>query len=315
MKTIKKSIDRLVNKQQRQIIEIHQQAVFDLLPASSLSVAIALLTGSLLTAVPVQAAFNIPTALVNPVTLAATPVPSPLCSIAINLGKPTMNADGTPNANCPLTNQATPFTAKMLMFEEFGTKDMPTADTIDASATLPPPIDCQSGPDGAALDSFLAKDLNSMPTRVADEVTTPILSTTAFLFGPNGAVTPPGASPWTATIEGTPEHPAEAPTALNALGTPATAATPPCVLGVTGSTADGRPGGEEFAHQRWEDFPAQKYFQSAQTGARDNGGLRNKLQMHDYKTGEFAKGGLNYIVLEREHYSQLKSMAYVIIAL
>jgi len=287
MKTIKKSIDRLVNE---------QQAVFDQLPASSLSVAIALLTGSLLSAAPAQAAFNIPTAIVNPVTLAATPVPSPLCSIAINSGKPTMNADGTPNVNCPLANQATPFTTKMLMFEEFGTQAMPTSLSInDEKAKLPPPIDCQSGPDGAALDNFLAKPLNSMPTRVADEVTTPALSGVANGFGTIGMVTSPGASPWAETIEGKPEHLAEAPTALNALGTPATAATSPCVFGVTGSIADGRPGGEEFAHQRWEDFPAQKYFQSAQTGARDNGGLRNKLQMHDYKTGEFAKGGLNYI--------------------
>ena len=276
---------------------------FNFKPAANLAVAIAIVTGVLGVAAPAQAAFNIPTATVNPVTLAATPVPSPLCSVATVtvLGKvvATMNADGTANANCPKAtatspgNAAIPFTAKMLMFEEFGTKDMTTAATIDSSATFPAPIDCQSGPNGLELDKFLNKSLNSMPTRVAGEVTTPTLSTVAN--GINGLVVSPDASPWAATIEGTPGLPAGAPNALDPLGAPATAATTGCVPGVTGSVADGRPGGEDFAHQRWEDFPAQKYFQSAQTGARDNGGLRNKLQMHNYNKGEFGPTGLYYM--------------------
>jgi manganese oxidase len=60
------------------------------------------------------------------------------------------------------------------------------------------------------------------------------------------------------------------------------------------SYGEGRPSGEWFAHQRWEEFPARSYFQSAMTGARDNGGLRDKYQLHNYDKGEFGPGGLYY---------------------
>ncbi len=56
--------------------------------------------------------------------------------------------------------------------------------------------------------------------------------------------------------------------------------------------ADGRPPGEGWSHQRWSDFTPQVYFQSAQTGARRNGGLRDAKQLHAYRVGEFAPGGL-----------------------
>ena len=194
-------------------------------PASSLAVAIAVLSGCLASATPAQAGFNIPTATVDPVTGLFTPVPSPLCI----------------NGSC-----ATEFTAKMLMFEEFGTKSMPVA---PSSVSMPPVADCQSTPDGAALDAFLKEDLNSLPSRVTDA------------SKPN---------PWEDKIK-------------------------TCVPGVASTVADGRPAGEDFAHQRWSEFPAQKYFQSAQTGARDNGGLRDKYQMHDYQKGEFGPGGLYYL--------------------
>ena len=69
---------------------------------ANLAAAIAVLSGSLLTATQVEAAFNIPTAQVDPITGVAKPEPSPLCI----------------NGQC-----ADEFTAKMLMFEEFGTKD------------------------------------------------------------------------------------------------------------------------------------------------------------------------------------------------
>jgi hypothetical protein len=38
--------------------------------------------------------------------------------------------------------------------------------------------------------------------------------------------------------------------------------------------AEGRPPGEGWAHQRFDEFPPLVWFQSAQTGARSNGGLR-----------------------------------------
>lgn len=55
---------------------------------------------------------------------------------------------------------------------------------------------------------------------------------------------------------------------------------------------EGRPPGENFAHQRWDEFPPQVYFQTAQAGSRPNGGLRDKRQLHGYGIGEFGPGGL-----------------------
>ncbi|HET9701642.1 MAG TPA: Ig-like domain-containing protein [Burkholderiales bacterium] len=74
-------------------------------------------------------------------------------------------------------------------------------------------------------------------------------------------------SPWAGTISG-------------CLGRPLT------------GVLEGRPPGENFAHQRWEEFPPQAYFQTAQAGARSNGGIRDALQRHSYSVGEFAPGGL-----------------------
>ena len=56
--------------------------------------------------------------------------------------------------------------------------------------------------------------------------------------------------------------------------------------------AEGRPPGEGWAHQRFDEFPPAVWAQSAQTGARVNGGIRDPLQLHRYSAGEFAPGGL-----------------------
>ena len=50
---------------------------------------------------------------------------------------------------------------------------------------------------------------------------------------------------------------------------------------------EGRPPGEHFAHQRWDEFPPQVYFQSAMGGARTNNGARDDEQRHGYAVGEF----------------------------
>ena len=55
---------------------------------------------------------------------------------------------------------------------------------------------------------------------------------------------------------------------------------------------EGRPPGEGWSHQRWDDFHPKEYFKTAQTGARENTGLRDDKQSHGYQTGEFAPGGL-----------------------
>lgn len=56
--------------------------------------------------------------------------------------------------------------------------------------------------------------------------------------------------------------------------------------------ADGRPPGEGWAHQRWDEFGPEVYFKTAQAGARTNLGLRDDQQMHNYSAGEFGPGGL-----------------------
>lgn len=183
-----------------------------------------------------HAAFNIPTATVDPVTGLFTPEPSPLCI----------------NGSC-----ATAFTAKMLMFEEFGLKNM--SDSSLSTSAFPQPAEnpddptavCRNVPAGQALDDFLKEDLNSVPSRKSDETSL---------------------NPWDAKIR-------------TCIG----------LSDQTPTAADGRPNGEWFAHQRWDEFKAQAYFQSAMTGSRVNGGLRDKHQLHEYKVGEFAPGGLYYL--------------------
>ena len=56
--------------------------------------------------------------------------------------------------------------------------------------------------------------------------------------------------------------------------------------------AEGRPPGQGWSHQRWDEFKPQVYFQTAQAGARTNGGLRDRKQRHKYRKGEFGKKGL-----------------------
>lgn len=142
---------------------------------------------------------------------------------------------------------AQPFTQAMLLFEEFGTKPMPTTPCTTCTP-MPPALSCTSGPNGAAMDTFLKQTIYPMPTREA------------YATAPNY---------WAAMIGN-------------------------CVRPLATSVAEGRPPGEWFAHQRWSEFKGKVYFQSAQMGARINGGLRDTLQRHGYKYGEFKVGGLYY---------------------
>lgn len=67
-----------------------------------------------------------------------------------------------------------------------------------------------------------------------------------------------------------------------------------CVRPLATSAVEGRPPGEWYAHQRWNEFYPRIYFQSAQAGARVNNGLRDAWQRHHYSVGEFRRGGLYY---------------------
>ncbi len=56
--------------------------------------------------------------------------------------------------------------------------------------------------------------------------------------------------------------------------------------------AEGRPPGQGWAHQRWEEFPPQVYLTTAQAGARTNFGFRDTKQKHGYNKGKFGSGHL-----------------------
>jgi hypothetical protein len=152
----------------------------------------------------------------------------------------------------PLLNGATPFSQKLLLYEEFGLQPLPSA---DSGARLPAPSGCNGSPGGSALDNFLRQPLSPAPREQANDQ---------------------DQNPWLAKINA-------------CLGfTPALAKSP----------IEGRPPGQDFAHQRYEEFFPAVYFESATAGARVNSGLRDSLQMHHYAPGtEFGPGGLYYNVL------------------
>ena len=58
------------------------------------------------------------------------------------------------------------------------------------------------------------------------------------------------------------------------------------------SPAEGRPPGEGWAHQRWNEMYPQAFFKTAQAGSRVNNGFRDSKQLHKYQIGEFGPGGL-----------------------
>ena len=62
--------------------------------------------------------------------------------------------------------------------------------------------------------------------------------------------------------------------------------------------AEGRPPGKGWAHQRYNEFNPQVFFNTAQAGARANGGARDSRQLHDYTAGEFGPGGLYHRVYD-----------------
>jgi manganese oxidase len=70
----------------------------------------------------------------------------------------------------PLTfngQTAQPFTQEMPLFEEFGTKPMPTS-TCPTCISLPVPADCDASPAAATLDTFLKQPLSPAASRTAN---------------------------------------------------------------------------------------------------------------------------------------------------
>jgi FtsP/CotA-like multicopper oxidase with cupredoxin domain len=78
-----------------------------------------------------------------------------------------------------------------------------------------------------------------------------------------------------------------APTRLSNVGSPNPWATAisGCISSTIMGVLEGRAPGESWSHQRWDEFPPQRYFQTAQGGARANGGIRDDEQSHGYSVG------------------------------
>ncbi|WP_447903308.1 multicopper oxidase domain-containing protein [Pseudomonas serbica] len=156
---------------------------------------------------------------------------------------------------------ALPFTQQLVLFEEFGPEKL-DATTPAAQLGFPP----------AAIGPMPQQD----PTSVARSAP-PSAALDAFLRQPGLTPFPSQYSnvvdrnPWQKQIE----------FFLNRR---------------IGSSAEGRPPGKGWSHQRWNEFYPQIAYKTVQTGARLNGGLRDSRQMHGYALGEFGTGGLYHNV-------------------
>ena len=154
---------------------------------------------------------------------------------------------------------ATSFSFNLLIFEEFGPEKLdPTVQPLATDIPFPSPT---TGPAPAQDPTSVAR---SSPDGASLEQ---FLGQTIAPF-PTGYSNTLDKNPWAIEIK-------------DFLG-----------RSVSTSPAEGRPPGEGWAHQRWNEFYPQVYFKTAQAGARVNNGLRNSRQMHGYAAGEFGPGGL-----------------------
>ncbi len=178
-------------------------------------------------------------------------------------------SDLPPSPLCIAGQCALPFEDKMLVFDEFGTKPYSSSTSASNSHPFPIPADCT----GMAGDSNKVA-LKTFGTGLDNFLKEDLYS------APTRTADETARNPWEAMVIG-------------------------CLPATAGMImpADGRPTGEDFAHQRWDEFPTKEYFQTAMSGARVNGGLRDKQQLHGYSKGEFRApdpsindpGGLYYL--------------------
>jgi manganese oxidase len=158
------------------------------------------------------------------------------------------------------------FEQQMLRFEEFGTDRLANAPAL----TVPFPSPA-TGPAPQQDPSSVAA---SGPSGAALEA---FLDQAGISPFPTEYANTTNANPWKLPIE-------------SFLGR--ALSTPP---------AEGRPPGKGWAHQRWNEFYPQVYFNTVQAGARTNGGSRDDRQMHDYAVGEFGPGGLYHRVYDPDN--------------
>ena len=140
-----------------------------------------------------------------------------------------------------------PFTQRMLRFEEFGAADIDWNDS-STGMQFPPPVDAMSSPDPDELEAFLAQEkIYPFPAELSNTE---------------------DRNPWEFEIG-------------SFLG-----------RAIENPPAEGRPPGQGWAHQRWDEFEPQTYVTTVQSGARPNGGVRDARQDHEYLFGEFGPTGL-----------------------
>ena len=153
---------------------------------------------------------------------------------------------------------ATAFTQQMLRFEEFGTERLDPAAPRPQVAFPKPSV----GP-APAQDPFSLTSSSPDPDLLDAFLAEPAIAPFPQEFSNTSAL-----NPWQDEIEGY-------------LGR--ALVTPP---------AEGRPPGQGWAHQRWNEFYPVEYFKTAQAGARLNSGYRDSKQSHAYSSGEWGPGGL-----------------------
>jgi FtsP/CotA-like multicopper oxidase with cupredoxin domain len=152
---------------------------------------------------------------------------------------------------------AQPWTQKMIMFEEFGTEKL-DPNVVAGTAPFPSPK-AGTGPE---LDPNV---LRSTADRLELDA---FLRQAGISPFPQRESNTSATNPWKPEIESFLQRFLE---------------NPP---------AEGRPPGEGWAHQRWNEFYPQAFFKTVQAPSRVNTGLRDSRQMHGYKVGEFGPGGL-----------------------
>ncbi|MEJ8835805.1 cytochrome c peroxidase [Ramlibacter sp. AN1133] len=153
---------------------------------------------------------------------------------------------------------AQPWTQKLLMFEEFGPEKL---DAAAEAGTAPFPVPST----GAAPEQDPDDVYRSGPASTSLDG---FLKQPSIFPFPTRQANITALNPWKSLVETFLERPLDKP------------------------PAEGRPPGEGWAHQRWNEFYPQNFFKTVQAGARVNGGVRDSKQLHQYKYGEFGPGGL-----------------------